>query len=700
MKSHVLVRHVPRVLRWTASLILALDLTTGSAGAAAKGTEAANSSVATTPVRLRRAESFLGIHFDFHAGPDCTEIGKNTTREMIERILTRVRPDYVQIDCKGHAGFSSYPTKVGNPAPGFVGDQLRLWREVTAERGVSLFLHYSGVWDNEAVRLHPDWARVGPDGKPDAQKTSVFGPYVDRLLVPQLRELAGDYGADGVWIDGECWAVVPDYSEAALREFRQATGFTEVPRRASDPRWFEFMQFNREGFRRYARHYLSELKATHPRFEITSNWAFSDHMPEPVTIDFDYLSGDYSPQNSVNSARFSARCLAAQGKPWDLMAWAFTGAQGDSVRSLKTVPQLQREAALVLSQGGGFQAYFQQKRDGSIRDWHMELMGPTAEFCRARQEVCHRAETVPQIALLYSTAAHQRQSSSLFTPSGPGVQAMRGVLQSLLDSRWSVDIRSEHHLHGRLHDYPVVVVPEWGYLDPEFREELARYAIEGGRLLLIGPKTAALFARELDAEISGEPVAKSGVFLGHDGWLSAMTSPTAKVRLGQRALPFGQLFESDDLRTPGVPAATVSLVGNGMIAATFLDLGQPYLKSRNATAQGFLSDLVRELLPRPVAEVKGPGAVELVLNRQPSRLLVQLVNVSGPHEDAAVQTIATVDPVGPFEVVVRPGTRPRRVRLEPGDRSVKWRWERGEVRALVPRVDLHDILVLEGPANL
>ena len=73
------------------------------------------------------------------------------------------------------------------------------------------------------------------------------------------------------------------------------------------------------------------------------------------------------------------------------MAWAFTGKQGGAGRPLKTIPQLQREAALVLAQGGGFQAYFKQKRDGSIYDWHMALMGATAEFCRARQPVCHRA---------------------------------------------------------------------------------------------------------------------------------------------------------------------------------------------------------------------------------------------------------------------------------------------------------------------
>ena len=91
---------------------------------------------ADAPERMRRADSFLGIHFDFHAGKDCTSVGKRTTPEMVRLVIDKVRPDYIQIDCKGHPGYSSYPTKVGNPAPGFVGDPLRIWRDVTRQRGM------------------------------------------------------------------------------------------------------------------------------------------------------------------------------------------------------------------------------------------------------------------------------------------------------------------------------------------------------------------------------------------------------------------------------------------------------------------------------------------------------------------------------------------------------------------------------------
>lgn len=63
--------------------------------------------------RLRRADSFFGLHYDFHAGEDCKEIGKSVTRGMIRELCRTVKPDYLQCDCKGHRGLSSYPTKVG-----------------------------------------------------------------------------------------------------------------------------------------------------------------------------------------------------------------------------------------------------------------------------------------------------------------------------------------------------------------------------------------------------------------------------------------------------------------------------------------------------------------------------------------------------------------------------------------------------------
>ena len=297
------------------------------------------------------------------------------------------------------------------------------------------------------------------------------------------------------------------------KAFRETTGIQEIPRKAGDPHWVEWMDFHRDAFRRYLRYYVDIMKRDHPEFEVCSNWAFSDHMPEPVSAGLAFLSGDFSPQNSVNSARFSGRCLANQGRPWDLMAWGFSAPQGHPVRPLKTARQLQQEAAVVLAQGGGFQAYFQQKRDGSIHEWQMNVMAEVARFCRERQAFCHRQRIVPQVALLYSRAAHYRTSPKLFAPWGsPAIQGLRGVLQSLLDNQYPVEIVNEHHLAGRMSRWPLIVIPEWEYLEPAFQSELADYVRAGGQLLLVGPGPMALFGRELAVRVGDKP-SMSGRYL-------------------------------------------------------------------------------------------------------------------------------------------------------------------------------------------
>ena len=455
----------------------------------------AHVSHADDPPRMKRADAFLGIHFDFHAGDDCDRVGARTTSEMVETVIGKVRPDYIQIDCKGHRGCSSYPTKVGNPAPGFVGDPLRVWRDVTRKRGITLFMHYSGVWDDRAVRAHPQWAAINKDGKPYSRATSVYGPYVDKLMIPQLRELAGEYGVDGVWVDGDCWGTTLDYGQTAVREFCKQTGAESAPRKAGEPYWNQWMDFHRDGFRRYVRHYVDELKSSHPDFQVISNWAFSDHMPEPVSANVAGLSGDFSPDDSVNSARFAGRCLEDQGVPWDLMSWSFSR----KTRKQKPAAQLMQEASVVLAMGGGYQAYFKQDRDGAVRDLaEMDVMAKVAQFCRDRQVYCHRSVAVPQIALLYSTAGHYRESPRLFHWAGSnGVAVLRKALTQILQNQCGVQIVSEHHLKGKMSKWPVIIVPGWKHLEPDFRDELAAYAKTGGRLLLIGPGPAKLFETEL-----------------------------------------------------------------------------------------------------------------------------------------------------------------------------------------------------------
>ena len=645
------------------------------------------------PKRLKRSESFLGIHFDFHAGDDCTEIGKNVDREMIEYIIDMVKPDYVQTDSKGHRGLTSYPTKVGNQAPSFVRDPLKIWREVTAERGVALYVHHSGVWDTEAVKQHPEWARINEKGEPDDRLTSVFGPYVDELLIPQLKELSDEYGVDGVWVDGECWAVERDYGEKAMRAFREKTGIQDIPRSPDDSNWFVWTQFHREAFRRYVRHYVDEMHRHNPDFQVCSNWGFSSEMPEPVSINLDYISGDYRPLDSINAARFEGRCMMHQGKPWDLMAWHFTWTDG--LYSTKTVPQLQQEAAMVLSLGGGFQAYFPQKRDGSIRRWQMKLMAETAKFCRARQELCHKAEPVPQVGLIYAGEAYYRSIDKLFGGwSSEPLIALKGILQCLLDSQNIVDIVMEHHLDGRMEEYPLLIYPEWEYIDPGFKKDLLAYIERGGNLLVIGPKAAALFEDELNVKLAGKPEELVNG-LEHEGWIAGIKSLFQKAELSDRAMPFGKIYRNNDIEEPYDIAASITQYGRGKIAAVYLNLGERYGSAGTSLSRDFLNDLVHELFPDPVVEVTGSHYVDVTLNRKDGKLAVNLVNTTGQHANDKVYVYDEIPQVGPLSVSIRSEKRPSKVTLEPGGKELYYTYINGKIVLTLPRLEIHEIIVVE-----
>lgn len=651
------------------------------------------------PARLRRKESFLGLHFDFHAREESTAVGKDVTPAMVEHIIEMVQPDFVQCDCKGHQGYASYPTNVGYRALGIVKDTLEIWREVTARRGVALFMHYSGILDEMAVKHHPDWAHVDEQGKVDPHRTSVFGPYVDELMIPQLKELNDVYGVDGVWVDGDNWASKNDYRAETIAAFQAQTGIQEIPYAPTDPYYYEFTQFCREGFRQYLRHYVDELHKHNPDFQICSNWSFSSKMPEPVSAGVDFLSGDFWLQNSVNGARLEARCLRHQGLPWDLMTWSFSGQHthdNEEDFSTKSVPQLQREAAVVLALSGGFQLYFQQDRNGAIFPWQMEVAREVAQFCRARQEICHRAEAIPQIALYYASSTFYRQETAEHFEAHDGtLKPLQGVLQVLLDNQYSTDVLMEHQIKGHMADYPLIVIPEWNRLEQDQIEELLAYVHNGGNLLLVGPQTASLFADALQVELTEATQEQQVIYLEHAGRLARLKAANAQVQLKESAQAFGRWYPSNNTTLPSSHAASITAYGQGKIAATYFNVGQRYLESTTTVVRDFMHALVNELFPEPLATVTGSHLVDVTLNRSHGKIAINLVNMAGPHADDKVHVFDEIPVVGPLTITIRCEEQPQRIMSQPSGTELPLTWSEGKATLTLPCLEIHEVIIIE-----
>ncbi len=639
----------------------------------------------TAPRRLRRAECYFGLHFDLHPNEKDTELGRDVTPEAVGRLLDRVRPDFVQYDSKGHPGWLGWPSEVGPSAPGIVRDSLAVWRAETARRGIALFIHFSGVWDSEAVRRHPEWARVSPEGKPDARQASTFGPYVDRLMIPQLREAASKYQLDGAWVDGECWATHPDYCDAALRAFGKP-----APRKAGEPGWLEWLEFNRRQFRLYVRHYVEELHKSHPDFQIASNWLYSTMVPEEPELPVDFLSGDYLGNASISTARLEARYLGQTGRPWDLMAWGFQQAGSNRIGHVfKPAPQLMQEAGIVLAQSGGFQVYYHPSRSGHFEDAHIGIMAELAAHCRRLQPWSQRTQTVPQIGVVFSRESLYRTGNRLFGGWGRLSDPARGWIDLLLACQWSVDVLPDWKLGRAAARYPVIVLPDWDEPGDGCLETLLEYARNGGVLLAGGARNAQKLASRLGCRSTGEP-AHAQAWLRH-GAVGNAAGLWLDVEPGQ-ARVLDQRYPELNTTRNGKPAALGSEFGKGQVILVPGPIGDVYAATHAAAIRDFARALIKPRF-RPAVQVDAPPAVEVVLRRKGGALLVHLINTTAMQVAGDYATVDFIPPVGPVRLTV-PGSRPRSARLEPGAAPLSWRPVPGGWQAEIPQLQLHAVAVM------
>ena len=642
---------------------------------------------------IARKDAFFGLHFDLHPQATDTSLGADISEENIRALLERVRPDYVQYDCKGHAGWAGYPTTVGWASPGIVKDSLAVWRKTTRDLGVGLFIHYSGVWDSKAIAEHPDWARIGPDGKRDPNATSVFGPYVDELLIPQLKEVTEKYGLDGVWADGECWGTQLDYSPRALASWKKETGYRDAPKDRSDPRWLEWKMFHRRAFESYLAHWIDAVHAANPALQLTSNWMYTTFAPKPVTAKLDFLSGDYSPGLSIDRARVEARYLASTGMPWDLMAWGFDKGK-DLGWSIKPAEHLEQEAAVVLMQGGGFQIYHNPTRAGYLVEPIIAQEEAVAAFCRAREAASHKSSTVPQVALLLSSESFWDKSDAVFAPWGDVFLELEGALHALLNLHYSVDILAEHQLQPRLREFPLVVIPDAHRLTNEFRKALTDYVEQGGSLLLLGEKCARLFEPLLGAELEGGPVEKA-VELASPSGITSASGLWQNVKLAT-AQPAGFIYPTRDTRNDGRIAATVNSFGKGKVAAVYGPVASIYFRSHHPWLREFIGELTAPLFPDPAVKVEGPNCLDVSLRTtRDGKLSVHLLNTAGMPLPDRYGFTDFIPPLEDIRLTIKTQARPKSVTWVPDGGRLNWSWSDGLLEVTVPKLKIHGIVVIE-----
>jgi hypothetical protein len=369
---------------------------------------------------------------------------------------------------------------------------------------------------------------------------------------------------------------------------------------------------------------------------------------------------------------------------------------------------LKQEAAVPLMLGGGITLGSYCAGTGYVPEAVIEVYADVAEFCRTRQQFCHRSRSIPQVALVHSSAAYLDNCDAVMGSAWGPYGELEGALHALLEEHYCVDILTEELLRDRLGEFPLVVLPDPHLLADGFVDALIGYVERGGRLLLLGQRCARLFSEEiLGVRLEGSPREVDAVLRSSRGldprvlgqWQSVIPvsarvigyrHPTATAGVDSATMVGSPVYSEQE------PAVTITDHGAGQIATVFGPVAIGYQRTHHPALRQFIAEIVRRLFPEPAVRVDAPPCVDLSLRRSPAgKLSLHLLNLSNAQRGKDFLNTEFVPPLGPIRVWLSIPEKPKAVTWEPGHEPLDWSFQEGVLSTEVPSLHIHGAILLE-----
>lgn len=477
----------------------------------------------------------------------------------------------VSLEAKCALGWSYYPTAYGVVHPklsqpdgavlDYFGDRTR----VVTENNGQVIAYYCVGMEGPLFHDHPDWRwhtaaswdqaqgefRLPPHAENTWELTSLFSPYVDEVLLPQLAEIVERYPVSVMWLDiyyadrGH-----PDYNPHARKQFRTEMGRELLPL-AQDPDLPATMAYFRRAGRRVRRRIVDAIHEAGRRVgrdvQVAINWLHSGVRPpiramdEPVDIDL--LSCDVVQEmcGNVYELGLQARFFASLGLPSDVTSTNF---RWWGEWDMKPPDVLKREAAITLANGSTYYIYECAYSHGRFEPGRIERLRRLADWVEERGQVFRRtgkaraAQPCADVTLLVSSQSYASTPHEHWLREG--FESLEGASRLLQSSACSYCVCDEAGLAGCLALSRLVVLPHVFTIDEASAALICSWVEGGGKLLVAGPMppqlglllgvhTEAAALRTVEASKDVEPLQE---FLGQDdlqragyGYLAAAGIP-------------------------------------------------------------------------------------------------------------------------------------------------------------------------------
>lgn len=665
----------------------------------------------------------------------------NPERYVDMLVLSNVKTALVYAN--SHVGHCYWPTQSGHMHNGLKGkDILGVLINRCHERGMSVVVYYSLIFNNWAYENHPEWRMIDVEGR----EVRVWGgrykvccpnsPYRD-FVVTQITELCKGYDFEGIWPDMTFWPVIC-YCPHCRKRYQSETG-EDIPEVVNweDPRWVKFQRKREAWLAEFAHLVTSTIKKLRPSATVSHqsaafiwDWQMGGSLELAKASDF--MSGDFYGDSLQQSFFCKLFYNLGNDVPFEFMTSRCINLHEHTT----TKPQelLEIQAYSSLANGGAFCFIDAIDPVGTMDRKVYEMMGEIFRKTEAYERYLG-GKPCADVAIYYSfesrvdLADNGKRVNEVFLNVAldrklpPHSRAAISAAKSLLNTHIPFTVITKKQLSD-LSSYQVIILPNVLAMDEEEISALRDFVASGGSLYV--SKYSSLFTKEgrkredfglsepLGISYLGEtkekytyiaPTEEGTNFLPrlspkyplsvHSSQIMVRTKGLTRV-LATITLPYTDpsdpdYFSSIHSNPPGVsteyPSVTLNEYGKGKVLYVAADLETMGFEVHRK----IFTSLVRMLSPKPFSfEVDAPKPVEVTLFRQEdkNRDLISLLNF---------QTELPNIPVKEIRLRVKHDRRrnPKRLLLLPEERDIAFEVRDGCVEFVVSELGTFSMLALE-----
>ncbi|WP_409344470.1 beta-galactosidase trimerization domain-containing protein [Paenibacillus sp. MBLB4367] len=652
---------------------------------------------------------FRQVHLDFHTSEAIPGIGSHFDKKQFQDMLKLGYVDSITVFSKCHHGWSYHPTKTNVMHPGLSFDLLGAMIEAAHEIGVNTPVYLSAGLDEKTAVQHPEWLMrskedrtnwVGDFLTPGYHQFCLNTPYLDQLIA-QVEEVTANYDADGIFLD-----------IVGVRECYCHTCIAQIRSEGGDPRDAETVRaLGERTYANYTNRVKQAVEAIKPGLPIFHNGGHIRRGRRDLAHMNTHLELESLPTGGWGYDHFplSARYAQSLGMDFLGMTGKFHTTWGE-FGGYKHPNALRYETALSIANGACCSIGDQLHPEGLMDEATYALIGAAYREVAEKEAWCVGVRNLADVALL-SVEAVALPEAQGHAKTG---EADAGAVRMLLEGNILFDVVD---MEADFSSYRVVVLPDAIPIDEALKQKLVSFGAQGGKLLVTGrsgltPEGDA-FAIDLGVrKLSDNPyqpdyyrpnealpsLGSAAFIMYGQGQRIELAGGTA---LGYREDPY---FNRDAFafcshqHTPNSARSG----GPGMVeSATGIyiawDLFTDYAKKGSLALKEIALYALRRLLPEATLSSSLPAQGIVTLQEQPQeqRYVNHLLYATPVRRGTNIEVIEDILPIYDVSVELRLLHPVRHVYLAPQMTPIPFEQTDGAVRYSVPKLECHQMVVLD-----